>query len=100
MNQLQAMRDTVALMERGIQWIAEQGDASGAQKMHLAALDSDLQPQHVRDMLSRMLLPLDTIHEFSDAKMGRWLGWAQAAVVAQGLGTLEDMKQINMRNRT
>jgi hypothetical protein len=32
---------------------------------------------------------------FSDAKLGRWLGWAQCAVVASGVATLTDMKEIN-----
>lgn len=41
----------------------------------------------------------ESIHagEFSDAKLGRWLGWAQAAVVAANIGvTLSDVKRINM----
>jgi len=46
---------------------------------------------HIVDMRERM--PDD----FSEAKLGRWLGWAQAAVVAAGCGTLEEMKQINKR---
>jgi hypothetical protein len=34
--------------------------------------------------------------DFSDAKLGRWLGWAQCAVVAARIGlTLDDMKDIN-----
>lgn len=36
--------------------------------------------------------------KYSDAKLGRWLGWAQAAVVAAGCGTLDDMKEINRKN--
>lgn len=36
---------------------------------------------------------------FSESKLGRWLGWAQAAVVAANIGLgLEDMKQINLRH--
>ena len=36
--------------------------------------------------------------EFSDAKLGRWLGWMQCSVVAAGIGlSLEDMKSINRR---
>lgn len=32
------------------------------------------------------------------SKLGRWLGWAQCAVVAAGVGlTLDDMKAINKR---
>lgn len=34
--------------------------------------------------------------EMSPSKMGRWLGWIQAAVVAANVGlSLEDMKNIN-----
>lgn len=33
----------------------------------------------------------------SDDKLGRWLGWAQAAVVASGCASLEEMKEINNR---
>lgn len=39
---------------------------------------------------------LDRIEGFSLSKLARWLGWAQAAVVASGAATLEDMKRINM----
>lgn len=32
------------------------------------------------------------------SKLGRWLGWAQCAVVAAGVGlTLDDMRAINQR---
>ncbi|MGL4998002.1 MAG: hypothetical protein ACRC5T_03290 [Cetobacterium sp.] len=35
--------------------------------------------------------------EFSESKLGRWLGWAQCAVVAADIGvTLEDMKLLNV----
>lgn len=37
--------------------------------------------------------------DFSDAKLGRWLGWAQACLVVADVGvTLEDVKEINRRN--
>lgn len=36
--------------------------------------------------------------EFSEAKLGRWLGWAQCAVVAAGCATLEEMKDLNRRH--
>lgn len=52
---------------------------------------SSLGLSHLLDMQSRIT------PEFSEAKLGRWLGWAQAAVVSHGLMTLEDMKQINRR---
>lgn len=50
--------------------------------------------------LSHLLEMQLTISEkdFSEAKLGRWLGWAQAALVAADVGvTLEDVKQINLR---
>lgn len=47
---------------------------------------------HMRDMLTRIRA------DYSDAKVGRWLGWAQCALVAAEVGvTLDDVKAINMR---
>ena len=37
--------------------------------------------------------------KMSYGKMCRWLGWAQCAVVASGVATLEDMKAINQLNK-
>jgi hypothetical protein len=101
MNMLKAMRDTVARMEEGLQQIAEAGDQSGEERMHIARLHKDLQPAHIRDMLAVMESGDNPQHPgstFGEAKMGRWLGWAQAAVVAMDLATLDDMKQINRSN--
>lgn len=33
--------------------------------------------------------------EIADEKAHRWLGWAQCAIVAAGIGTLTEMKEIN-----
>lgn len=34
--------------------------------------------------------------DFSEDKLGRWLGWAQCAVVAADIGlTMDDMREIN-----
>lgn len=76
MNQLQAFRDTIALAEqRGMP------DLPG----------SDLGLDHLR----RMAAVLEE-NSFSPAKLGRWLGWAQCALVAAGVGvTLDDMKTLN-----
>lgn len=53
---------------------------------------SELGLAHMRSMQERIL------PEFSEAKLGRWLGWAQCALVAADVGvTLEDMKALNMR---
>ena len=50
--------------------------------------------------LSHLRVMMETVEksEFSDAKLGRWLGWAQCAVVAAHVGvTLADMKELNMK---
>lgn len=80
MNQLAAMRETLTLaQEHGMADIA--GFAEGCDYWHL------------QDMVERV--DPDT---FSEAKLGRWLGWAQCAVVAAGIGlTLDDMKEINRK---
>lgn len=46
--------------------------------------------QHLRDMLRKM-----QTEGFSEAKMGRWLGWMQAVAVSSTLMTLEEFKVIN-----
>jgi len=47
--------------------------------------------------LRRMAATAET-STFSEAKLGRWLGWAQCAVVAADVGvTLADMKALNMK---
>ena len=52
---------------------------------------------HLMSMVSRM----QTDETMSIGKLNRWLGWVQAAVFAfaQGAITLEQMKDINLRNR-
>lgn len=35
--------------------------------------------------------------DFSESKLGRWLGWAQGVIVAGGYATLDEMKEINKR---
>jgi hypothetical protein len=52
--------------------------------------DEALRELHVRDMLMRV-----ANGEITGRKAHRWLGWAQCAAVAAGVGTLEDMKAIN-----
>jgi hypothetical protein len=80
-NQLQAFRDTVALAKR-------RGLA--------VTRKPELSLEHVQDMLRKVESDPEA---FSPSKLGRWLGWAQAAVVSWGNCSLEDMKQINVRNR-
>lgn len=98
MNQLRAMQDTIKLMEDSLRRIAEDGDAGGDEIMRIERLDPSLRPQHLREMLAVMetgINPHDTERDFGEAKMGRWLGWAQGAVVAMGLADLDDMKALN-----
>ena len=79
MNQIQAFRDTVALAE-DVDMPTLPGSPVG--------LD------HLEGMLRRAEQP-----DFSETKLGRWLGWAQCALVVADVGvTLEDVKQINSKN--
>ena len=84
MDMVAAARDTLAL----------------AREHDLDDISSDteeLDYPHLVQMLHEMESKPE---KFSPAKMGRWLGWMQAAVVAQSCGaiSLEDMKQINKNN--
>ena len=51
---------------------------------------------HLESMLQRVEAEP---HKFSDAKLGRWLGYMQGVLVANGLATLEEMKQLNVEFR-
>lgn len=57
----------------------------------------ELDYPHLASMYQRILEADYTTEPFSETKIGRWLGWAQAAVVSNGCGSLEEMKQINKR---
>ncbi|QIG73664.1 hypothetical protein EVC04_227 [Rhizobium phage RHph_I1_9] len=84
MNQLQAARDTIELARSfGMHEYPYHGD-----------LDDTIQFPHLEDMLRRM----EEMGDKSEAKLGRWLGWMQCAVVVTTPATLEDMKVINVRN--
>ena len=51
------------------------------------------------DHIAGMLIRIQEANPpFSYGKLCRWLGWAQAAVVASGCASLEDMKAINQLN--
>lgn len=84
MNQLAAMKETLTrAQECGMADIS--GFAEGCDYWHL------------QDMVERAEAAMNAPGlEFSEAKLGRWLGWMQCAVVAAGIGlTLEDMKELN-----
>lgn len=81
MNQRLAFYDTVELARKRRMWMRSvEGGPTG-----------ELSYAHISDMYRRVT-PL-----FSESKLGRWLGWAQAAVVASGVATLEEMKAINQK---
>ena len=71
MNQLAAMKVTLDLIRR------RQDEAM----------------DHFEDMYERA-----SQGEFSEAKLGRWLGWIQGAASANGLMTLDEAKEINRRH--
>jgi len=82
-NQLAAFRDTITLAE-------ERGMPEYGGELGLA---------HLRSMYERAQAFQADWSTFSEAKLGRWLGWAQCAVVAAAIGlTLDDMKALNMRH--
>lgn len=82
MNQIEAFNETVMLAIK--MGMPDQSD-----------VDDSLGYEHMFSMLKRIEANPE---KFSEAKLGRWLGWAQAALVAANVGvTLEDVKQINLR---
>jgi hypothetical protein len=76
MNQRQAFKETIEL--------------ATARNMPLW-YDSEVGLAHIKGMYERIT------DDFSEAKLGRWLGWAQCAVVAAECATLDEMKAINKR---
>lgn len=83
MNQREAFAETIVLAITA--GMPEESD-----------VDDSLGLAHMQSMLDRIEANPEG---FSEAKLGRWLGWAQAALVASGVGvTLEDVKQINLRH--
>lgn len=54
------------------------------------SVDGPLSQHHIHYML--WMIETERI---SGEKAHRWLGWAQAAVVSAGAGTLDEMKEIN-----
>ncbi len=85
MNMIAAFEDTLRL-----------ACANGMDNM--SSDNSELDYPHLQDMFMQMRDDANPQGgQFSEGKQGRWLGWAQAAVVASNCGTLEEMKEINKR---
>lgn len=81
MNQREAFRETLEL-------------ARNAGMDMVESDNPDLDYPHLVDMWDR----IQTNPDMSEAKLGRWLGWAQAAVVSADIGlTLTDMKLLNQK---
>ncbi|MBU2051486.1 MAG: hypothetical protein KKH61_21255 [Gammaproteobacteria bacterium] len=78
MNQRAALDETIKQVETIIVW----GDVP------LSQADFDLL-RHIKEMPVRMS------SDFSEAKIGRWLGWVQGVCCAKGWLTLDDCKNIN-----
>lgn len=83
MNQLAAFKETLELAEPFAAFMKE---------------PNELSYDHLVDMFARIDLAEKAGTPFSESKKGRWLGWAQAAVVRTGFVSLEDMKNINVKH--
>jgi hypothetical protein len=96
MNQLEAMRQTISLMEDMLRHLP------AADRASIESMPESLRPEHLREMLQRVEANDNPQGEqgFSEAKVGRWLGWMQAAVVAMRFAGLEQMKEINKAAQT
>lgn len=76
-----AFRDTMKLaFLRGYQYIST------------AAPNADY--NHLIEMFNKVI---DENNDFSEAKLGRWLGYAQGVLVANRIITLEEAKEINKK---
>lgn len=85
-DQVEAFRKTIDHMDGSIR----EGKLSA---FTLVAVDESLSPPHLIRMLDTV--ERDNTGSFTEGKLGRWLGWAQASIVGLGLGTLNDFKEIN-----
>lgn len=85
MNQREAFRETIELAaKRGVPDLP--GSDYGMD--HFYAMKIRIDNDAASDADGR---------QFSEAKLGRWLGWLQGVLCAQGWVTLEEMKQLNKR---
>lgn len=91
MDQLRALRETVEAYRHLDEVISTSANSD---------LPESLRLPHIELMLEKVEADLDPVtgKHFNDAKLGRWLGWAQAAAVAAGALTLDQCKAINQRN--
>lgn len=93
MDQTLAFRRSIELMESRL---SVHNDYKHT--LVLGRLPASLTPPHLHEMLAQVEAAANPQHPgagFSEAKRGRWLGWAQAAITAMGLATLEEFKALN-----
>lgn len=83
MNQIEAFRETLAYCEE--RWPAP--------------MFGETSIEHMRDMLRRIEANRDATAPdgFSEAKLGRWLGYLQGVAVGLDVMALDDCKAINMK---
>lgn len=73
-------------MAATLQLVEDKGFPPGLDKSGSCSLE------HLTEMHGKMV-----DKDFSDAKMGRWLGWAQGMLCGRGILTLEECKEINRK---
>lgn len=84
MDQVKAARETIELIRNRAQSIE---------------LPDSLSLPHLLDMVQQMEADENPQGgKFSVGKLGRWLGWIQAAATALGVLSLDEAKEINKRN--
>lgn len=96
MDQFAAFRETA---RRYLDWWENRASAHDFVRITIL-LPESLGPEHVRQMVSTVEFhqhPDTRSEPFSEAKLGRWLGWLQAAATAARALTLEECKEINRR---
>lgn len=83
MDVMGAMRETIALLGDTEDFVW--GEEPGCSNEHLRGMLARMERRHLTD-------------EMSYGKMCRWLGWAQGVIVARGVATLDQTKEINRRH--
>jgi hypothetical protein len=86
MNVLQAAEDTLGLMAQRI---------AAGDRPHTMPATGATGTIHLYDMLDQMRKSNKEEPPMSYGKANRWLGWMQCAVVAHGLASLDEMKDMN-----
>jgi len=66
-----------------------------ALELGIASLPPVIPEFSIEHLLDMQVRANTNAHDMSDEKLNRWLGWIQAAVVASGVMSLEDVKTIN-----